>query len=85
MSESKVSLINENGEEEFFEHLMTLKYKGVEYVILHPDVEEEEGDVSVVIMSVDDDEGETAYNIVDDEALANEVFMEFIGIDEEDE
>jgi len=86
MSESKVSLINENVEEEFFEHLMTLKYKGVEYVILHPDAEEEEGDISVVIMSIDDDdEGETAYNIVEDESLANEVFMEFIGIDEKDE
>lgn len=85
MTESKVSLINEHGEEEFFEHLMTLKYKGEEYIVLNPDFKKKDGDISVVIMSVDIEDGETIYNVLKDESLANEIFMEFIGIDEEDE
>ena len=84
-----IELINENGEPEAFEHVMTLEYKEHAYLIMHPVGAEDVDDGEVVVLSVDtDDDGQEVYNLVEDPELAQNVFDEFLLIlesDEEDE
>ena len=85
-NEAIIELINENGEPEQFEHIMTLEYKEHAYLIMQPAEAEDAEEGEVVVMSVDTDEnGEEVYNIVEDPELAQGVFDEFLMILESDE
>ena len=85
--EDIVELIDEDGNEVSFEHLMTLEYKGKSYICLAPiepmeDVEEDE----LVIMRIEtDEEGNDFYATVDTEEELDAVFEKYLEIAEADE
>lgn len=85
LDNTRVELIGEDGQATYFIHLMTLEYKGKEYTVLHP--EEVEDESQVLIFAVTDDEaGGEAFELVEDDALSDEVLQEFILIlEQEDE
>jgi len=85
-----VELLDEEGNTVQFQHLMTLEHKGEEYIVL-TDAEEDIGEPDecdaiesdVYILRIDCDEnGEDCYVHVEDEALLDEVFDQFIRISE---
>ena len=84
--ENIVVLVDEDGEEVIFEHLMTLEHKGKTYICLVPaepmeDVEEDE----LVIMRIEPDEdGNDMYVTIDDEKELNQVFDRYLQIAEAD-
>ena len=85
--EDIVELIDEDGNEVRFEHLMTLEHNGKAYICLVPvdpmeDVEEDE----LVIMRIENDEdGNDVYVTIDDDAELDEVFEKYLEIAEADE
>lgn len=85
--EDIVQLVDEDGNEVDFEHLMTLEHKGQTYICLVPvepmeDVEEDE----LVILRIETDaEGNDYYTSIDDDALLDEVFEKYLEIAEADE
>lgn len=90
-----VELVDENGENAQFEHLMTLEYEGSNYIVLYP-LDEVEGvdEDEVMIMRVQPEGDEDTYYPVEDPATLEEVFSIFLealesecddGEDDEDE
>ena len=85
--EDIVQLVDEDGNEVDFEHLMTLEHKGQTYICLVPvepmeDVAEDE----LVILRIEtDDEGNDYYTSIDDDAELDEVFEKYLEIAEADE
>ena len=85
--EDIVELVDEDGNEVAFEHLMTLEHNGKAYICLIPaepmdDVDEDE----LVIMRIETDaEGNDYYATVDTEEELNEVFEKYLEIAEADE
>lgn len=79
-----VTLVNEDGEEVSFEHLLTFEYKGEWYIALTPvvapeeevDPEEDEGD-EIVLYHLIGGENDEELETIDDDALLDEVFAEF--------
>lgn len=88
---SIIELIDENGEEVAFEHLMTIEHEEGYYIILVPftqeeNGEEEEEEEEVVILKLEQDEkGEDCYTTIEDEALLEAVFSKFVAAIEEEE
>ena len=84
--EDIVQLVDEDGNEVDFEHLMTLEHKGQTYICLVPvepmeDVEEDE----LVILRIETDEdGNDYYTSIDDDAELDEVFEKYLEIAEAD-
>ena len=84
--EDIVQLVDEDGTEVDFEHLMTLEHKGRTYICLVPvepmeDVEEDE----LVILRIETDEdGNDYYTSIDDDAELDEVFEKYLEIAEAD-
>ncbi len=84
--EDIVQLVDEDGNEVDFEHLMTLEHKGRTYICLVPvepmeDVEEDE----LVILRIETDEdGNDYYTSIDDDAELDEVFEKYLEIAEAD-
>lgn len=85
--EDIVQLVDEDGNEVDFEHLMTLEHNGKAYICLVPvepmeDVEEDE----LVILRIEtDEEGNDIYATIDDDAELDEVFEKYLEIAEADE
>ena len=85
--EDIVQLVDEDGNEVDFEHLMTLEHHGRTYICLVPmepmeDVEEDE----LVILRIEtDDEGNDFYTSIDDDAELDEVFEKYLEIAEADD
>ena len=85
--ENLVELVDEEGNEVAFEHLMTLEHKGKSYICLVPaepmeDVEEDE----LVIMRIEtDEEGNDYYSTIDSDDELEEVFDAYLKIAEEDD
>jgi uncharacterized protein YrzB (UPF0473 family) len=82
-----VELVDENGDVDEFEHIMTIEHKGSEYVLLSPikDMEEIKKD-EVFIMKLSNKEGEDWLEPVEDDKIADEVYDIYCEIlDEEDE
>ena len=79
--ENIISLNDENGNEVSFEFLDLIEYDSEQYVVLLPleDLEEDNGEV--VILKLEDSEGEDedleSYVSVDDENVLKEVFKIF--------
>ncbi len=73
-----IVLNDENGEEVSFEYLDLIEYEGEEYVVLLPVEEEDEDEAGeVVILKIEDKEGDTdeeSYVSVDDEEVLQKVF-----------
>ena len=86
-AENIVELVDDDGNEVKFEHLMTLEHKGKVYICLAPaepmdDVEEDE----LVIMRIEqDDDGNDFYTTIDSEEELNEAFEKYLEIAEADE
>ncbi len=79
-----VTLVNEEGEELSFEHLLTFEYKGEWYVALTPvqeaeeaEEDEEDGGDEIVIYHLVGGENDEELETIDDDALLDEVFAEF--------
>ena len=85
--EDIVQLVDEDGNEVDFEHLMTLEHKGRTYICLVPvepmeDVEEDE----LVILRIETDaDGNDVYATIEDDAELDEVFEKYLEIAEADE
>lgn len=85
--ENIVELVDEDGQEVAFEHLMTLEHEGRAYICLVPvepmdDVDEDE----LVIMRIEtDEEGNDFYATIDNDAELDAVFEKYLEIAEADE
>lgn len=86
-SDNIVELVDEDGMEAKFNHVMTLEYENESYVLLSPaepmdDMEDDE----IVILRIDKDEnGIDMYVSVDDDDVLENVFNKYLSIAEEDE
>lgn len=75
-----IILSDENGEDVQFEFLDLIEYDSEEYVVLLPVLEDgdEDDDGEVVILKVEDSEGDDeSYVSVDDDEILNKVFEMF--------
>ena len=85
-----VELVDEDGKECKFQHLMTLEYNGKDYVVLAPAEEMEDiaEDEAVVLRIEQDEDGNDVYASVEDEDEMERVFeryLEIAGTEEDDE
>ena len=92
--DEEVLLLDENGEEARFSHILTFLYEGERYAVLEPIEEGEEFDADeaeaeVVIMQIQRGGDEDTYLPVQNEVLLDELFGRFLElmdeITEEDE
>lgn len=85
--EDIVQLVDEDGNEVDFEHIMTLEHNGNAYICLVPvEPMEDVGEDELVILRLEtDEEGNDMYTTIDDEAELDEVFEKYLEIAEADE
>ena len=82
-----VELYDEDGNVVRFEHLMTLEHQGENYVLVaaaEPTDDLSEDEIVILKITVDE-EGEDAYIGVEDEALCEEIYAQYLEIAEADE
>ncbi len=86
----EVVLLDENGEEARFSHILTFLYEGERYVALEPveaDAEppamDEEEEAEVVLMRIVRGEDGDIYQPVENEVLLDEVFGRFLELMDE--
>ena len=82
---STVTLLDEEGKEVRFDHLLTFDYEGRRFIALMP-MEEVEGigDDEVLLLTIQQDEkGEDIYVPVENEVLLDEAFDRFLELMEE--
>ena len=86
-----VTLVDEEGKDVQFDHLLTFDYEGKRFIALMP-MDEVEGiaDDEVLLMTIEQDEkGEDYYKPVENEVLLDEAFNRFLDLmdelEEEDE
>ena len=84
--ENLVELVDEEGNEVTFEHLMTLEHKGASYICLVPaePMEDVEEDELVIMRIIQDDEGNDVYTTIESEEELNSVFEKYLEIAEAD-
>ena len=82
-----VELTDEDGVTTAFEYQATIELDGAEYVVLMaPEEDEDDEEGSVVIMKIEEQDGEDVYVSVDDDDVAQKVFDLFLEyLDEEEE
>ena len=74
-----ISVTDEDGNEFELEHLGTLEHDGVTYMAFVPaDMEEDDEDFGMIILQVISENGEELLADVDDEALLNRVYDQFM-------
>lgn len=85
--ENLVMLVDDEGNELSFEHLMTLEHNGGVYICLAPaePMEDVEEDELVIMKIVQDSEGNDMYTTIESEKELNEVFEKYCEIAEADE
>ena len=85
--EDIVQLVDEDGNEVEFEHLMTLEHNGNAYICLVPvEPMEDVAEDDLVILRIEtDDEGNDVYATVEDDAELDAVFEKYLEIAEADE
>ena len=85
--EDIVELVDEDGNDVRFEHIMTLEHKGNVYICLVPvDPMEDVAEDELVIMRIEtDDEGNDVYATIEDDAELDEVFEKYLEIAEADD
>ena len=83
----EVALLDEDGKETRFEHILTFLYEGSRYVALCPIADEdsamEEDEAEVVMLQVVSENGEDTYKSIESEVLLNEVFDAFLELMDE--
>lgn len=86
-AENIVELVDDDGNEVRFEHLMTLEHKGGVYICFAPaePMEDVAEDELVIMRILQDDEGNDYYSTIESEAELNEVFEKYLEIAEADE
>ena len=82
--QDEVMLLDENGKEVRFDHLLTFFHEGEKYIALLPleDVENV-GEDEVVLLHVVTKNGEDVYETIENEVLLDEVFDTFMELFEE--
>ena len=82
--QDEVTLLDENGKEVRFDHLLTFFHEGEKYIALLPldDVENVDED-EVVLLHVVTKNGEDVYETIENEVLLDEVFDTFMELFEE--
>jgi uncharacterized protein YrzB (UPF0473 family) len=85
MDEEKdiIELLDENGEQTRFQHVLTFLYEGVRYVALVPADEADDDEAEVVILRIEEKDGSDVYVTIDNEVLLDEVFNEFLDLIDE--
>ena len=82
-----VVLLDEDGKENTFEHILTFMYEGKKYVALSPIADEEsamdDDEAEVVLFQITSENGEDTYVSIDNEVLLDEVFAEFLDLMDE--
>ncbi|MEZ0536358.1 DUF1292 domain-containing protein [Caldicellulosiruptoraceae bacterium PP1] len=87
-SDNVITLVDEDGKEVNFEMLDRVNYEGNDYIVLLPVEEMEKGEeeeAEVVILRIEDRDGEEVYVGIDDENELEEVFEIFQQHLEEDD
>lgn len=81
----EVVLLDENGKEERFLHVLTFLHEGVRYVALEPEDAQGDSDAEaeVILLKVENVNGEDTYVSIDNEVLLDEVFDEFLTLMDE--
>lgn len=92
-NENVVVLLDENGEEQYFEHELTFLYEGDRYAALSPiteyedDGEEddlfEDEESEILFMRIDRDDAGDSYTLVENEIMLDELFTRFIELMDE--
>ena len=85
--ENIVELVDEEGNDVRFEHIMTLEHNGKVYICLVPvDPMEDVAEDELVIMRIEtDDDGNDVYATIEDDAELDEVFEKYLEIAEADD
>ena len=85
--ENIVQLVDDEGNEVEFEHLMTLEHNGNVYICLAPleEMEDVAEDELVIMKILQDEEGNDYYASITNEAELNEVFEKYLEIAEADD
>ena len=82
-----VVLLDEDGRENAFEHILTFMYEGNKYVALSPAADDEssmdDDEAEVVLFKINSENGEDTYVSIDNEILLDEVFAEFLDLMDE--
>lgn len=74
-----ISVTDEDGNEFELEHLGTLEHDGITYMAFVPaDMDEDDEDFGMIILQVVNENGEELLADVDDEALLNRVYDQFM-------
>ena len=81
--EPEILLIDENGVETAFEHVLTFLYEKERYIALSPLEEADDDEAEIVLLRIESDNGEDKYVSIDNEVLLNEVFDEFLELMDE--
>ena len=79
----EIVLLDENGEEASFVHVLTFTYEGEQYIALEPAEEQDDEEAEIVLLKVETKDGQDYYSTIDNEILLNEVFDEFLDIVDE--
>ena len=85
LNENMIELLDENDNPVMFEFIHTMEYDGDEYVVLAP-VEEDDPDeeeTGVVILKVVNTDVDEQYEDIEDEALLDKLFAQFVAEMEE--
>lgn len=85
MEEEKdiIELLDENGEQTRFEHVLTFLYEGERYVALVPEDEADDDEAEVLLLHIEEKDGCDVYVTIDNQVLLDEVFNEFIDLMDE--
>lgn len=85
-AENIVELVDDEGNDVRFEHLMTLEHNGGIYICLAPaePMEDVEEDELVIMRIIQDDEGNDVYTTIESEEELNSVFEKYLEIAEAD-
>lgn len=86
-SDNCVELVDEDGKQAKFTHVMTLEYEGSNYVLLSPaePMEDIAEDEVMILRIAQDQEGVDVYVSVDDDAELENVFAKYLSIAEQDD
>ena len=83
---SEVVLLDEVGDPVHFEHILTFIYEKDRYIALSPlleEVDDEEGEAELILLKVEEKDGDEAYVTIESEVLLNEVFDHFLALMDE--
>ena len=80
-----VTLVDEDGVDTRFQHILTFFYEGQRYIALTPEEEAEQEEQEIVLLHAVEEDGDYVYCPIENEVLLNEVFDEFLDLMEERE